>query len=345
MRQPFITALGQKKITRNLLVAVRLSSGMTGYGEASASLAWPADHQETMTRILQGLFPKLIGVPIRSYRRLIRLTWEKASAHPTAAAALECALVDAAARAEETCLWCWFGGKTHSVTTGLTLSAWKTSFAAGAAESAARRGFRQFKIKVTGQDLDEDFRRVAAVAKAVPRASLLLDGNQGFRPAEAVRFAISLRQQKIRVKLFEQPVVKEDREGLFKVQREGRIPVIADESVRNPQELRRLLRKGKLFGVNIKVAKSGLTGAFEMIRIARSAGMKRLIGCMAESAIGLTHSVALACGTNAFDFIDLDSHLLVASPECQPGFTSRGPRLWVRKHQWGSGIELPISRS
>lgn len=344
MRQPFITALGQKRLTHNLLVAVRLSSGMTGYGEASASLAWPADTQEAMTRALQAVVPKLIGAPIQSYRRLIRVTWQKAGAHPTAAAALECALVDAAARAEETCLWCWFGAKARSVSTGVTLSAWKASFAAGAAGSAVRRGFRQLKIKVTGQDLDQDIRRVAAVARAAPRCALFLDGNQGFTPSEAVRFALLLRRQKIRVKLFEQPVAKENWDGLLKVQADGRIPVVADESVRNARELRRLIRKGKLFGVNIKVAKSGIADAFEMIRIARRAGMKRMIGCMAESAIGLTHSVALACGTGAFDFIDLDSHLLVASPDCQPGFTARGPRLWVRKHQWGSGIELPIVR-
>ncbi len=344
MRQPFVTALGQKKITRNLLVAARLSNGMTGYGEASASLAWPDDTQTAMTRVLQSVVSQLIGLPIRAYREGIDLTWRTAGHHPTAAAALECALVDAAARAQETCLWCWYGAKVRSISTGLTLSAWKASIAARAAESAARRGFRQFKIKVTGQDLEEDERRVLAVAQAAPKAALLLDGNQGFSPSEAVRFVRGLDRRKIRVKLFEQPVARDNLEGLFKVQADGKIPVIADESVRNPNDLRHLLRKGKLYGVNIKVAKSGLIGAREMTRMARAAGMKRMIGCMAESAIGLTHSVALACGTGAFDWIDLDSHLLVSSPDCQPGFTARGPRLWVRKHRWGSGIELPIGR-
>ena len=39
LRQPFVTALGEKRVSRNLLVAVRLADGSTGYGEASASLA------------------------------------------------------------------------------------------------------------------------------------------------------------------------------------------------------------------------------------------------------------------------------------------------------------------
>lgn len=345
MRQPFVTALGQKKLSRNLLVAVRLSNGLTGYGEASESLAWPQDSREAMTRVLNQTTPRLIGASIRAYHRLVAIGWETAGAHPTAAAALECALVDAAARANRSCLWCWFGGKRRSLTTDLTLSAWKPPIAARAATVAARRGFRRFKIKVTGRDLEEDFRRVAAVRAAVSRATLLIDGNQGFSVNEAVRFSRLLRERKIPVKLFEQPVAKENRDGLMEVQREGKIPVMADESVRGVEEARRLIRKHRLFGLNVKVAKSGLFGAMEIIRLARKTRTRLMIGCMAESRLGISHSVALACGTGAFDFVDLDSHLLTACPPCETGFIAKGSRLLVRAHRMGSGIEFPTGRA
>ena len=52
-----------------------------------------------------------------------------------------------------------------------------------------------------------------------------------------------------------------------------------------------------------------------------------MIGCISESAAGLAPIVALACGTGAFDYVDLDSHLLVASPPGRPGFRTRGDRL------------------
>lgn len=345
MRQPFVTARGEKKLSRNLLVALRLANGRTGYGEASESLAWRDDTREAMTQALRRATGGLLGTPIRSYRRLIRQGWASAGEHPTAAAALECALVDAAARAYETCLWCWFGRKRYSLTTDLTLSAWPAPAAARAAAASFRQGFRSFKVKVTGADLDADFQRVAAIRKAAPRAALLLDGNQGFSADSAIRFALWIRQAGIPIRLFEQPVPREDLEGLSRVQREGKIPVVADESVRTVSDLVRLLRKGRVFGVNVKVAKSGLIGALEIARLARKRGLKRMIGCMAESKMGLSHSVALAAGSGLFDFIDLDSHWLTVSPPCETGFSAKGPRLRVRAHRPGSGIEFPVPHS
>ena len=71
MRQPFVTALGRKSVSRNLLVRVQLANGIAGYGEASASLAWPGETQPAMTRAVRKIVPSLNGRPIDAYRRLI----------------------------------------------------------------------------------------------------------------------------------------------------------------------------------------------------------------------------------------------------------------------------------
>ena len=117
--------------------------------------------------------------------------------------------------------------------------------------------------------------------------------------------------------------------------------MVADESARSVEEARRLIRRKTVSAINIKLAKSGLSGAREIIRLARPAGVRLMIGCMAESAVGLSHSVALACGSGAFDFVDLDSHLLVVSPHCRLGFSAHGPRLWARPSRPGSGVTFP----
>ena len=345
LRRPFVTALGEKRESRNLLVAIRLSNGIVGYGEASASLAWAEETPSAMTKSLRKLTPTLMGAPIESYRRLIRQGWEIAGEHPTGMAALECALLDAFTRKKGISLWRWFGGKRRSVTTALTISAWEPITAARVANRAGAIGFRRFKIKVTGRDIDEDIRRVTAVHKAAPKAALWIDANQGFTPQEAIRFSLFLRQQKIPVQLLEQPVRRENREGLAQVQREGGIPVVADESVRSVEEARLLIRRRGVDGVNVKLAKSGLFGALEMIRLGQRAGVRLMIGCMAESVIGLSPNVALACGSGAFDFVDLDSHLLVVSPPCEPGFSSRGPRLSASTRRPGTGVRFPRNSS
>ena len=344
MRQPFVTALGQKRMSRNLLVAIRLSSAVVGLGEASASLAFSWETQIAMAKVLRQITGRLIGSPIRSYRRLIQDAWARHPEHPTAIAALECALLDAFARDRGISLWRFCGGRRRSVTTSLTISAWAHPQAGHVAHRAFASGFRRLKVKVTGHDLDEDIRRVAAVHSLAPRATLWVDANQGFTAEEAIRFSLFVRQNRLPVALLEQPVAREDWAGLAKVQREAGIPVVADETASSLNETRRLIRRKIVPAINVKLAKCGFLGALEIIRLAKTAGIRLMIGCMAESSIGLSHSVALACGTGAFDFVDLDSHLLVISPACIPGFATHGPRLSVYPTRPGSATRFPVPR-
>ncbi len=73
--------------------------------------------------------------------------------------------------------------------------------------------------------------------------------------------------------------------------------------------------------------KSGIRGALDIIAIAKASDRKLMIGCMLESEIGMAASVALACGTNAFDYIDLDGHALLDLKEPINLFSAEGPML------------------
>jgi len=325
MRRPFVTARGSKNVSHNLRVVVHLEDGTDGCGEASESLAWAHEKRPNFTRAL--LDVKLAGAEIGTYRRLSEKAWGIAGRHPAAAAALECALLDAYTRSRGISLWKWFGGKRRSVTTSLTISAWPASTAARAARVAAKSGFRRLKIKLTGKDTEDDFSRLLAVHRAAPKAALWLDGNQGFTAEQAVRFCARARSKRLPVRLFEQPVDRMDWEGLARIERESKIPVVADESARSLSDARQIIRRRAASVINVKLAKCGVAGALEIIRLARKADIRLMIGCMAESAAGLWPSVALACGTGAFHYSDLDSHLLVVSPPGPAGFRTRGNRL------------------
>ncbi len=348
MRRPFITSLGEKNISRNLLITVRLKDGSTGYGEASSSLAWPLETPSAMTAVLLRTKKEFAGRPISAIEQLITRAWEISADHPAAAGALECALLDAWTRHRRIPLWRWLAAKSGEprhkkiscVRTCLTVSAWKSSEAVRFAQRAYQMGFRHFKIKVAGRDPEEDLRRVIAVHRALPKADLLMDGNQGFSVREAENLCLSLRKERVPIRLFEQPVHRSNREGLAEVQRKTGIPVAADESARSVAEAKQLIRKKTVAVVNVKLAKSGLLGALEIIRAAKRGATGLMIGCMAESALGLSPSVHLACGTNSFRFIDLDSAFLVRSPACSPGFTAKGPVLTVRSDAAGAGSFL-----
>ena len=336
MRQPFVTARGHKTVTRNRLLTIRLTDGSAGAGEASESLAWPNDSPARMRRCVTALRPRLVGQTLPGAWRQLRDAWCQPWASPAALSAFECALASAEARVGGIPLWRYFAHRLGQrrahprvVHTSLTISAWPATVAARAARRAAAQQFRLLKVKVTGRDPDADLMRLVAVHHAAPASRLIVDANQGFSAPQALFFARVMRRFRLPVVAFEQPVRYDDLEGMAMLTREAGTPIVADESVRTPHDARRIIARHAAHILNLKLAKSGLLGTLEMMRQAQRRRVRLMIGCMAESARGLGPSVHLACGSGAFHYVDLDSHLLVKNPPGAVGFLARGPTLSV----------------
>ena len=192
-----------------------------------------------------------------------------------------------------------------------------------------QEGFRQFKIKVSGE-MEQDIKRVLAVHQTVPWVSLWVDANQAFSAADALKFLAEIKRFKVPLLFIEQPLKKNDRRGLAELRAKTKVPIALDESLQNKSDARQIARNKLADILNIKLAKSGIIGTLEIMEIAKKNRLKLMIGCMAESALGLAPSVHLAAGSGAFDYVDLGSHLLVESPETEnPSFTTAGSRLQV----------------
>ena len=90
------------------------------------------------------------------------------------------------------------------------------------------------------------------------------------------------------------------------------IPIIAEEACRHPADIPRLA--GSYEGVNIKLDKSGgMLEALRMIQIARSPGLRTMLGCMISSSVSLT---AAAHPSPLADYADLDGNLLSTNNPC-----------------------------
>ena len=280
---------------------------------------------------LNEAIPWLIGRDIRRCRSLIRACWEFLPDHPTAAAALECALLEAYVRSRGQTLSQWLGGRLPSVETDLTLSLGSPSSLFSQARAAASRtGFRRFKVKLGRDSSRKNAERVRAVHRAVPRAELVADGNQGMRLEGALEFVRLLERACIRLVFLEQPFPKGDWESMRRFRRRCATPLFADKSALTSGDARRLFESGAAGGVVVKLAKSGLWGALEIIRVAKRFGKRLAIGCMEESKGGLSASVHLACGTGAFEWVDLDSLFLLEPSRLPCAFGIKGPVLSVK---------------
>jgi len=142
---------------------------------------------------------------------------------------------------------------------------------------------------------------VAAVRAAVgDRLALRVDFNESLNRGEAATFI--RRLEPYRLTLVEQPVPRDDIEGLAAIRREIPIPLMADESVTGPGSLIEIIRRDAADIVKLKVMKQGgLLRTRAMLECAAAAGLRVVIGhgfgltlsTLAEAAVAASSSAVL----------------------------------------------------
>jgi L-alanine-DL-glutamate epimerase-like enolase superfamily enzyme len=174
-------------------------------------------------------------------------------------------------------------------------------------ERAIYNGFETYKVKVSG-NVQQDASFIRSITKILSDSehpfTIRLDGNQGFTCDSALRL---LDKLKINIELFEQPLKFDDTKGMKELCKKAPLPIIADETVFSVKDCQRVIEHGLAHGINIKFAKSGITQSRQIIKLAKKAKLKLMIGCMTETMTGLSAAIHCAAGTGAFDYIDLDS--------------------------------------
>lgn len=160
------------------------------------------------------------------------------------------------------------------------------------------------KIKV-GLDSDEE---MMAAVRGVTQKPLRVDANQGWTDRElAARRIDWLSKQG--VEFVEQPMPADRMEDMHWLHQRASLPLMADESCRHPEEIPKLV--GVFDLVNIKLDKAGGMGsAYQMIQMARSLGLKTMLGCMVSSSCAITAAAHLS---PLADYADLDGNLLIAN--------------------------------
>ncbi|MCO5240214.1 MAG: dipeptide epimerase [Chitinophagaceae bacterium] len=132
-----------------------------------------------------------------------------------------------------------------------------------------------------------------------------VDANAGWTLAEALDILPQLQQ--LGVELVEQPLAKDNWEGMKILYERSPLPLIADESCVGEEDVKKCLNH--FHGINIKLTKcSGITPALRMITEARQLGLKVMLGCMNESTVGTAAIVHLAPQA---DYLDADGPLLL----------------------------------
>jgi L-alanine-DL-glutamate epimerase-like enolase superfamily enzyme len=164
--------------------------------------------------------------------------------------------------------------------------------------------FPVLKIKV-GLATDEP--TIEAV-RSVTKKPLRVDANEGWKDKqEAVRKINWLETQG--VEFIEQPMPADMIEETRWVRSRVHLPIIADEACVNAAVIPKLA--GSYDGINLKLDKmGGIQEVLGAVTVARSLGMKVMLGCMVSSSVSVTAAAHLS---PLVDYADLDGNLLVAN--------------------------------
>lgn len=327
--EPFGIATGTQHRAENVLVRLESDGGVIGLGEAAPVPHISGESQAAVLQALSDVESLLADCDLRSYRPLCASLKEALGHVPSALSAVEQALFDALSRQAGIPLWKFFGGAEHSLAIDVTITTGTVSQAAAAATKYQNMGFHCLKVKIGGGDLDEDVQRIFAIAQAAPHCSIVLDGNTAFTPKEALLLLQNLGPSKERIALFEQPVERDDFEGLREVEQKSGVAVAADESLRSREDFRQILKTGGISCINLKTAKLGLLTAWDLLVAARVAGLQVMMGGMVETEVSMTTSACLAAGVGGVHYVDLDT----------PIFLGKRP-LTGQVHPWGPRLDL-----
>src|SRR5574344_2033770 len=111
------------------------------------------------------------------------------------------------------------------------------------------------------------------------------------------------------VVFIEQPMAKTNIDDNAWLTQNSPLPIIGDESVQRLPDV--IKAHGVYSGINIKLMKcTGMREAHQMVTLARSLGMKVMLGCMTETSCAISAAAQLAPKA---DWADLDGNLLISN--------------------------------
>ena len=173
--------------------------------------------------------------------------------------------------------------------------------------AAAHLQYPVFKLKVGGAD---DIAALEAIRQVAPDHRIRVDGNCGWSVESAIS-ALKILSE-FNLEFVEQPLsVSATADDWRRVREAVDIPLMADESCVILADVPQVA--GHVDSINIKLGKcGGITPALAMIQLAKTLGLKVMIGCMHESGLAITAAAQLGA---LVDYLDLDGHVLLKDPQ------------------------------
>lgn len=299
--RPHVLSMATMHRQTLMIVRILCADGVVGIGEGTTigGLSYGDESPEGMKLAIDTYFTPILETcdAARPAAAMGKIAAHVVGNH-FAKCAVETALLDAMGKRVGLPVSELLGGRVRDRVPVLwTLASGDTARDIAEAESMIEaRRHDMFKLKIGKRAVEADVAHVGAIKRALgSRASIRVDVNQAWSEAQAVRGIAMLADAGI--DLVEQPIARTNRAGLARLTALGRVPIMADETLRGPYDALDLATRRAADVFALKIAQSGgLDGARRVAAIAHAAGIGLYGGTMLEAGIGTIASAHL-CAT------------------------------------------------
>ena len=300
LRHAFNLARNSRTTTPDVLVQLEYD-GIVGYGEASMP-PYLGESIESVTKFLGNLDLGQFNDPFR-IEEILSYVDGTAPDNRAAKASVDIALHDLLGKIMgQPWYKIWGLSPEKTPNTSFTIGIDKADVVRQKVDEAAP--YKVIKVKM-GLDNDKE---LVEIIRSKTDKPLCVDANQGWTDKEkALDMCHWLKERGCM--FVEQPFDKKMIDETAWLRERSPLPIIADEFC---QRIPDVMRAYQVYdGINIKLMKStGLHEAYKMAVLAKSLGMKLMIGCMTETSCAISAAAQLAPRA---DWVDLDGNLLIAN--------------------------------
>lgn len=306
---PYIIAYETVSETTNIILKLTTDEGITGWGCAAPDLEVtgesPEDVINNIEKIIIGLLKGQCPFQLAMFTHQLKQLCPNAS---STIAMVDIALHDLLARKAKLPLYQLLGGFRNNIPTSITIGILPLEETIAQAHEFLKKGFTILKLK-GGLNLAEDIEKIMKLREKHGDAFLLrFDANQGYTPAESIKFIT--KTKKANIEILEQPTKQKKEAHLGEVTQNIDIPVMADESIKTLKDAFRLSSNNLIDMINIKIMKvGGILESQHINSVAKAAGMEVMVGCIDECALGISAGLHFALSRPNIEYADLDGHL------------------------------------
>ena len=328
LKEPFKIALGVQKNVDALFIKIHTSEGIYGMGEVAHYHAVTGETQSICQAAAIDLGKLLIGNNPLDISGNLNTMSQYLKFNTAVKAGFDMALYDIAGKVADLPVYALLGGSSRALITDRTIGIDTPQVMAKKALELTKNGFTALKIKL-GESLETDVARIQTIRESIgPGIKIRVDANQGWDFPTAI--TALKRMEPYNLEYCEQPLAVWDHENMRRLRECSITPIAADESIFDDKDAYKMAANGCCDILNIKLAKSGgIHTAIKIDNIAQSAGLPCMIGCMAETRLGLTAAAHMASAHPNIKYLDLDGHFLLSIDPVEGGMVCQGENIAV----------------